>query len=224
MKPKNEKLEQLKHECIMSEFDLAFVDQFKSFALANESDEAIKIECESQIGFIYSYHEMHEKAIAHLLPLMKKRKEIEDYHFSNLLLYTLKSLESLNRLHEAKALFDEFIGDQCVQNFYQMEAMLVWLVKALDPSEHELEVYDRELQQVMLDLGYHSEKATREEKILDIRTVHHKANRAYGEIAINYSSKPESEKISKLREFIASNPPGFYVKQAQAVIAKLEEK
>ncbi|WP_057935710.1 hypothetical protein [Algoriphagus resistens] len=160
------------------------MDRFNSFLLVNESDKIIKLECQSQIGYIYAYQQMHEKAIMYFLPLMQKRKVIEDFHFSNLLLYTLKSLGSLQRSDEAKTLFDQFISDKCVSNFYQMKAMLVWLVQTLDSSEPELAIYEDKLNKLMNDLGYRSAKVSRKEKILDINAVHRKSNRTYSEIII----------------------------------------
>lgn len=224
MPKQKEILKQLIHECMISESDLAFVDRFNSFILVNESDESIKLECQSQIGFIYAYHQMYEKAITYFLPLMQKRKETEDFHFSNLLLDTLKSLSSLKRLEEAKTLFDQFITDKCISNFYQMEAMLLWLVQTFDPSEPELAIYEDKLNKLMNDLGYRSAKVTRKEKILDVHAVHRKSNHTYSEIVIEYGSKPKSEAIAKLKKFISSNPPGFYLKLAQDHIAELQEK
>ncbi len=217
-------LNQLIHQCIMDHFDLDYIGKFQAYQDKNPSDELIEIECARQMGFIYSFHEMHSKALANFLPLFDKRDKIEDFLFANLLICTLQSLTYLKRLAEAKTLFEKYIDDKCNENFYQMEGMLVWFVEALNPTEPELLKYNDKINNFMEDLGYISEKPLLQEKILEVRNVHIKANHNFGKICSDSHQTNISETLVKLQNFILSDPPEYYLDLAKNFAAKLESK
>jgi hypothetical protein len=165
---------------------------------------------------------MHQESVEVLLPLIEERKKINDFKFSTLVSVVLKSLSKLNQLDLAKSIFERFIDDPCNDGFYQIEGMLEWLVTAIDPSETELHVYKPKLQKLMNELGYFPNKSTIKESILDIRSVHQKANRKFSEICIAYRKTPTSETIQSLNDFIESNPPGYYKALAEDFKKKIE--
>ncbi|MBN3583305.1 hypothetical protein JYB64_12975 [Algoriphagus aestuarii] len=209
-----EVLTQLIHESILDNSDLKYIPLFEAYNEKFPTNEEVTINCQSQIGFIYFHHQLHSEALNHFLPLIDERGKIEDFLFSNILLQTLQCLSQENRLPEAKNLFERFIDDQCNDNFYHLEAMLVWFTLSLKPTEEELQLYKPKLKQLMDELGYFSEKPTIHEQVLDAKKVHLQANRRFSEIQIDYRKDLKSKTIQRLNDFIDSSPLGFYVKLA----------
>ncbi|MEB2779736.1 hypothetical protein U3A58_04965 [Algoriphagus sp. C2-6-M1] len=200
------------------------MDQIKTFQVENQDEEEFRLECQYQIGFIYWYNEMHQKSMDILLPLVSKREKIEDFQFSNMLLVILKSLSKLRKLGQAKEIFERFIDDRCINNFYQIEGMLLWYVEALDPAESQLRLYQHKLRKLMKGLGYYPEKVTFKDQILAIKEVHLKVNRQFSEISLDYRKEPKAVTLQRLNDFILSNPPKFYRGLANEFKSKIEAK
>lgn len=219
-----EKLKQLIHKCTMDEFDLSYVNQIKTFQAKNQDEEELRLECQYQIGFIYHLNEMHQESMEILLPLIHEREKIDDFMFSNMLLIILKSLAELKKLDQAKKIFNRFIDDRSINNFYQIKGMLLWYVEALDPSESELKLYQHKLDKLMEGLGYYPAKETLKEQILAVEAVHSKVNRKFSEISIASWKEPNAVTLQRLNDFISSNPPGFYKGLAIEFKSKIEAK
>lgn len=219
-----QELKQLIQKCYLDKYDLSYVDQIKTFQAENQEEEGLRLECQYEIGVIYCFNELHQESMDILLPLIHEREKIDDFNFSNMLLIILKSLAELKKLDQAKKIFERFIDDRSINNFYRIQGMLVWYVEALDPAESELKLYQYKLDKLMEGLGYYPEKSTRKEQILAIQAVHSKVNRQFSEIVITSQKEPSTETLQRLNDFISSSPPEFYKGLAIDFKSKIKAK
>lgn len=198
----------------LSNWDLSFVERIEAFQKVHGSDFDTRFKCQNQIGVSYHMNEMHQKSLDHLLPLMVFREKIEDLTFANLILNVLDSLTHLDQEDKAKAIFEKYVSDPAFESLFQSEAILVWYVKALNPSEDELKKYESKVEKLSRDLGFISSKKTLNEKVLDLKAVNLQGNQRFSEITIASQNQNRSDTLEEVQLFINSKPPDFYKKMA----------